>query len=337
MQSRTGSPRCVSPRIGSPRLRSPSPNMRPVSPRLRPPNFARKMSPYERITSPKSINNSILPTFLQAKHPGVDDILKKIPTGRVKTADTSNSDAQNRSIKIISMSETFICKNPALSDLFSYVFDNKLHQDEVLLRVGKIELKRKELACLRPEKLLPINLIDACLSCIKKKNKKMFQKNNTHQRVIIVKTAFAQKVFQSKEKISIRSKKSLLNFEYILFPLFIGYWTLLVVNNREMTARYYDPIGIEKNEVFAGLFDFLRQEISFHQHRTLESTRWKQLNCQRINEVDAFDHFDSAVYVLRMAFKVASNKNITITPQGLNEDRSKLLILLFKYGTKIVY
>ena len=30
-----------------------------------------------------------------------------------------------------------------------------------------------------------------------------------------------------------------------MFPLFIGYWTLLVVNNREKNAKYYDPIGIE--------------------------------------------------------------------------------------------
>ena len=167
----------------------------------------------------------------------------------------------------------------------------------------------------------------------------MFLKKDTHQRVIIVKTSFAQKVFQSKEKISIRSKKNLLNFEYLLFPLFIGYWTLLVVNNREKTARYYDPIGIEKNEkqIFVGLFDFLRQEVNFHQGRSFESTRWKQLDCRRINEEEAYDHIDSAVYILRLALKVATGKNIEITPEVLSEHRNRLLIMLFKYGTKIVY
>ncbi|OMJ68250.1 hypothetical protein SteCoe_34350 [Stentor coeruleus] len=329
--SRIGSPKCYSPRATSPRLRSPSPRAR---------LFNWRMSPYQRITSPKSIGNIALPSFLRLSCPGTDELLKNFSLTRVRTnnstADTSIFNKCNQQSPI---SEIIAGKGSNSSEFVNYVFDSKLYPEQVLLRVGKIELTRKDLTCLRPGKLLPINLIDACLSCIKKRNKKMFQKSETHQRVIIMKTSFSQKVFQSKEKNAIRSKKNLLNFEYLLFPLFIGYWTILVINNREKTAKYYDPIGIEKNEkqVFKGLFDFLKQEISFHQGKSIESTRWKHLECQRVNEIDAYDHIDSAVYVLRLAFKISTGKDIEISPDVLNEYRTKLIALLFKYGTKIVY
>lgn len=124
-----------------------------------------------------------------------------------------------------------------------------------------------------------------------------------------------------------------------MFPLFIGYWTLLVVNNREKTAKYFDPVGIEKNEkqVFSALYDFLKQEIQFHQGRSIDKTRWKQLECERVNEEEPYDHIDSAVYILRQALKYSTGKDIELAPQVLNDYRTRLLVLLFKYGTKIVY
>jgi hypothetical protein len=111
------------------------------------------------------------------------------------------------------------------------------------------------------------------------------------------------------------------------------------VSNREKKARYYDPIGIEKNEkqIFSALHEFLRNEIACHQKRDIESTRWKQLDCKRVNETEAYDDVDSAVYILRKTLKISTGKNIPVTPEVLNEYRSKLLVQLFKYGTKILY
>ena len=112
-----------------------------------------------------------------------------------------------------------------------------------------------------------------------------------------------------------------------------------MVNNREKSAKYYDPIGIEKNEkqIFSALYDFLKMEILFHQGKSIEKTRWKQLECEKINENEPYDHIDSAVYILRQAYKISTGKTILIAPETLNEYRTKLLVILFKYGTKIVY
>jgi Ulp1 family protease len=299
------------------------------------------MSPFEKITSRQSISNTMLPPFLQVKNSGVTDLLKAIPIGKVKTADTSTNELnkQDRAEKMTHFTETIAGKTNVSPDFLNFIFDSKLQQDQPLIRVGKIELTRKDLSCLRPGKLLPINLIDACLSCYKKKNKKLLQKSNTHPRVIIVKTNFAKKVFQSKEKISIRSKKNMLNFDYLLFPLDISYWTLLVVNCREKSAVYYDPMGIENNDktIFNCLYDFLKQELNFHQNFQIEKTRWRHLDYKRVNEVEPFDHIDTEIYILRMALKVCTGRDLEINPKKMNDYRKDQIAILLKYGTKVVY
>ena len=280
----------------------------------------------------------MLPPFLQMKTPGLNDLLKAIPIAKVKTADTSSAELA-RPERITQFTEGIAGKTNASADFLNYVFDSKLQQDQALLRVGKIELSRKDLSCLRPGKLLPINLIDACLSCYKKKNKKLSQKSSTHPRVIIVKTDFAKKVFQSKEKIAIRSKRNMLNFDFLLFPLFVGYWTLLVVSCREKTAVYYDPMGIENNDksVSSRLYEFLKQELNFHQNVQIEKTRWRHLDYKRVNEIEPFDHIDTEIYILRMALKVCTGKDIEICPKKMNDYRKDLIAILLKYGTKVVY
>lgn len=330
--------RAGSPNRTYPRLRSPSPRMRPGSPRLQDCTRSRRMSPFEKITSRHSITNTMLPLFLQMQNTGITDILKNIPLAKLKTADTSTIESLKPE-RLSQFTEAIASKTNASSDFLNYVFDSKLNPDQPLLRIGKIELTRKDLSSLRPGKLLPINLIDACLSCYKKKNKKMFKKSDVHPRVVMIKTNFAKKVFHSKEKIAIRSKKYLLNFDYLLFPLFIGYWTLLVVNCKEKSAVYYDPMGIENNDkgIFNCLFEFLKQELSFHQNIGIEKTRWRYLEYKRVNEQEPFDHIDTEIYILRMALKVCTGKNLEISPKEMNEYRKDLIALLLKYGTKIVY
>ena len=209
LASRTGSPGCYSPRALSPRLRSPH------SPKGNLHRISRIRSPFQRIMSPQALGNSTLPSFLRITQPGADIVLNSMTLAKVRTADTTITDANafNKYKKTSPISENISGKVDHPDDFINYVFDCNLAPDQILLRIGNIELSRRDLCCLRPGKLLPINLIDACLSCIKKKNKKLFQKKNTHDRVIIVKTSFAQKVLQSKEKTSIRSKKNILNFE----------------------------------------------------------------------------------------------------------------------------
>ena len=198
-----------SPKSSSPRQKASN------SPKGLQSRLMRVVSPFDRITSFYSIGNSSLPSFLSIQKLTKNELLKNAFLTKVETADTSmvNMSSANKYIRQLPIIENITGKGNDYDDLMNYIFDSNLLPDQILLRIGKIELSRKDLRSLRIGKLLPINLIDACLSCIKKKNKKMFHKKDSHERVIIVKTSFAQKVLQSKEKVSIRSKKNLLNFE----------------------------------------------------------------------------------------------------------------------------
>ena len=122
----------------------------------------------------------------------------------------------------------------------------------------------------------------------------------------------------------------------MLFPIFIEYWTLLVVSTKGKWAKYYDPVGIEKNDnlICTQLFLLLKREIKVHEDKEIESTRWQRLEYERVNEFEAYDHVDSAVYILRQALRVAMCKNIQVRPEILPEYRNKLLYMLFKYGLK---
>lgn len=111
------------------------------------------------------------------------------------------------------------------------------------------------------------------------------------------------------------------------------------MNTKGKSAKYYDPIGIEKNDdvVFNKLFALLRREIKINEKKDIENTRWQRLEYERINELEAYEHTDAPVYVIRQTFRIAFCNDLQVRPEIMTEYRNKLLFLLFKYGNKITY
>jgi Ulp1 protease family, C-terminal catalytic domain. len=124
----------------------------------------------------------------------------------------------------------------------------------------------------------------------------------------------------------------------LLFPINIGYWTLLVVNTKRKHVKYFDPVGIEKNDemIRTQLYALLKRELNLYENKEIDQTKWQRLEYERINEFEAYDHIDSSVYIIRQAFKFAICKDIQVRPEILKEYRNKLLYLLFKYGNKLI-
>jgi hypothetical protein len=125
----------------------------------------------------------------------------------------------------------------------------------------------------------------------------------------------------------------------VLFPIYAGYWTLLVLNIRSKKAKYFDPIGIAKNDsvVSGQLFALMKREIKLRERKDIENTRWLRMEFERVNEFEVYEHTDSAVYVLRQAFRLAICKDIQVRPELLANYRQKLLKYLYKYSNKITY
>ena len=108
---------------------------------------------------------------------------------------------------------------------------------------------------------------------------------------------------------------------------------MLVLNTKNKSLKYYDPIGIENNDnvICNQLFALLKREINEHEHDEIENTRWQRLEYERINEIEDFDHIDSAIYMIQQGFRIATCKDIEVKPENLLEYRKKLLYQLFKY------
>lgn len=109
-----------------------------------------------------------------------------------------------------------------------------------------------------------------------------------------------------------------------------------MVNIRTKNAKYYDPVGIEKNDNFIckQFFALLKREIKLHENKEIENTKWQRMEYERVNEFEAYDHVDSAIYILRQALRIALCKNIQVRPEILPEYRNKLLFMLFKQASQ---
>ena len=109
-------------------------------------------------------------------------------------------------------------------------------------------------------------------------------------------------------------------------------------NLREKSIVYYDPIGIENNDkdIKSALFTFLKKEINFDD-QIGQNNFIRKFIFKNVTESEVYDHVDSGVYVMKQVYRVAVDKRMYVAPQNINEFRLKILYLLFKYGTNVIY
>jgi hypothetical protein len=150
-------------------------------------------SAYNRIVSNTSIKKLSLPSFLRSSSASKEDLLNKIPLGKMTPVQTSDIATDSSSIRTEEVKQTRTARDP--NEFFRSVFRKKQNKDEILLKVGKFELARGDLQTLEPKTFISRNVIDACLRCIKHKNRKFFKSTEVHDRVMIIDTLFSQAVF----------------------------------------------------------------------------------------------------------------------------------------------
>ena len=158
-------------------------------------------SAYNRIVSNTSIKKLSLPSFLRSSSASKDDLLSKIPLGKitpVQTSDIATDSSSIRTEEVKKNSEKINLKDP--NEFFKKVFRKKQSKEEFLLKVGKYDLARGDLQTLEPKSSISRNVIDACLRCIKHKNRKFFKSTEVHDRVFIVDTQFSQLIFTEDYK-----------------------------------------------------------------------------------------------------------------------------------------
>jgi hypothetical protein len=174
-------------------------------------------SAYHRITSTMTIKKLSLPSFLRVTRSDCDDILNKIPLGKTGVSLNSECPTDSSSIKTSNedpkkpQSNLLVPQTP--QEFISSVFGKTASREEMLLQVGKIKLCRGELQTLHPKTPLSRNIIDACLRCLKHKNRKFFKNAESHDRVLIINTNFSQNIFSSKKETKLYSVRNPLKYE----------------------------------------------------------------------------------------------------------------------------
>ncbi|OMJ92516.1 hypothetical protein SteCoe_4759 [Stentor coeruleus] len=145
--------------------------------------------------------------------------------------------------------------------------------------------------------------IDACLGSLKKKNTETLKEKDEGKRVVIVSTSFAWKIFNLAQYEDLHASIYIMTYDLIIFPIFIGYWALLVVDIKECKVSFYDigNSGKYLESILVNCFRFLQQEIHFHNgpHKHLEEI--KALRYENHQDHSDISINDSSTYIL---FKV---------------------------------
>ena len=299
-------------------------------------------SAYSRITSTMTIKKLSLPSFLRTNQNSSEDLLQKIPLGKSLISQVSDCPTDASSIKTHNEDITNTTAKSKVAqtanEFIAKIFRKGSALEEVLLQVGKVELTRGELQSLQPNSLISRNIIDACLRCIKHKNRKLFKKTEAHDRVLIINTSFSQHIFSTSKEQKMYCQRNPLKYEYVLFPLYIGFWTLLTLDNRQKKLYLYN---MSKNnplveQIFSFIKEFIKRELKRHENKEIEITGWRELSYD-ILDYGAIDEVDSSAFAIRVAYKLAINQNAVINCDVIHDFRYNLIIMLYKHGNQICH
>lgn len=123
----------------------------------------------------------------------------------------------------------------------------------------------------------------------------------------------------------------------MLFPIYIGYWTLLALDNRQKKLQLFNLVQKDSlaEQIFGLVKEFIKRELKHHEKKEIEITGWRELS-HEIVDCDVVEEADSAVFAIRVAYKIAINNKASLSSDALHDFRYNLLIMLFKHGNSIL-
>lgn len=303
-------------------LRSQSPSPKPHLTK------ATKKKPYSRIVSNKNIKSLTIPSFLQTTT-GSQGRIKKPSHSLVE--DTTNIS----SVKGETSQRLQVLMPKTKEEIFELVFCEQIKDCQKMLKVGKVLLTKGELKSLHPEFCIERKVIDACLRCMKHVNRKYFKINEDRDRVFIVDTVFSQALFTGVGK-ECCGKRNTLKYNLVVFPLFLGYWTLVVLDNRMIKVTVYN---VDDQQTLAEILDSIKQfidlELKTYEKKCIQCSSWSNLQLESI-KTHPMTQIESSAYLLKLAYKLSIKPDSDLDQSTLSNFRFKLLILLFNHGTLIL-
>lgn len=171
----------------------------------------KKLSPFVKLTSRKSLCKNTLPSFLRTKQQAEDFIVNK-------NININNQEEATKPIFSKGQHSIMSIKGPSKQEILRQISTCVLNYHrptkKLFLRIGKIELNIEDLCSLKYEQSLTGNLIDAGLKYIKSRNKfRIVGKKKQLDRVYVVGTEDCQKIFGEEIYEEKMVLKNLLKYE----------------------------------------------------------------------------------------------------------------------------
>ena len=258
------------------------------------------LSPYQKLTSNINLKSMMLPSFLHSS---------KTPILHPSSAKNSiiKPETDEDIIKFVNASRPPICK---------------------LLTIGKFELKQDDLKSVLNGNVTTIT-VDALLTVFKHLNSIGHKRNEGFKKVLIAKTKFTQKLFESDQ---VECGKAGLDCELMIFPVFVGYWTLLTFSVVDMVVTYYDPLNscAYLKEILKNFYRYLQRVMRKVEVKT--SKTMKEITYQKIYTNDGLVEEDTAVYMLHTIQMLSISQDTEFNKTEIHQYRQNLLKLLIKYG-----
>ena len=282
-------------------------------------------SPFNRILSTKSLKQLSFPSFLQPVPQSELHQTKKNTSHFSSDMATNTSSIQTDDSKTQKKPEA-----KSFREIHEKVFNKALDSSSILLQVGKLKLSREDLQSLHPDCLMDRKVIDACLRCFKHMNRKQFKLNEESERVLIIDTIYSESIFTSKPVAM--TERNPLKYNKIIFPLYLGYWTLVALDNQSIKLTIFNVFDEETcQKIVQSIRGFIKQQLKFYEKKCLESSGWRNLDVEN-NRFEMVNEAASAGLMARIAYKIAVKANADVDIKTLPVFRFKLLVILFNHG-----
>ncbi|TRZ23491.1 hypothetical protein HGM15179_003646 [Zosterops borbonicus] len=205
----------------------------------------------------------------------------------------------------------------AMESEVSAAFDSGEAED-ILSRAFKLNVTREDICTLQPLGWLNDRIMNFYMSLLVERSKK-----EGYPAVYAFNTFFYSKLSSTSHKGVKKWTKGVDIFEHdiILVPIHLRtHWTLLVVDLREKTIKYFDSLGQKGDHICKTILKYLEEESRERRNIELTASEWT-LHSMGTEEIPQQNNgSDCGVFVCKFADFISRDKPIIFTPvrEGVN-------------------
>ncbi|KAM7043847.1 sentrin-specific protease 2 [Acridotheres tristis] len=229
-------------------------------------------------------------------------------------------------------SEPLLCPEKPANDLaplteamereVSAAFDSGEPED-VLSKAFKLTVTREDISTLQPPGWLNDKIINFYMSLLVERSKK-----EGYPSVYAFNTFFYSKLSSTSHKGVKKWTKGVDIFEHdvILVPIHLRiHWTLLVVDLREKTIKYFDSLGERGDHICKTVLKYLEEESREKRNIELTASEWT-LHSMGTEEIPQQNNgSDCGVFTCKFADFISRDKPITFTAEHMPYFRRKMV------------